>query len=125
MGTSSMVYFADEEGNLLSHQQCKYSYTVWDNEFMKVYNMVEHFIVSGSSYKKGTRIAVHKSYIEGIDQNEITAITEILKKHPEVIFSFHYIVTDDVDWSSVVAYDPFFQVMEIISDIEQFIKLIS
>ena len=83
--------------------------------------MIEHFIVSGSSYKKGTRIVFHKAYMEGLDQNEIVSFISELQKSKGLKYSVHYIATSSSEWESVVAYDSFFEGMEVYEKLTDFI----
>lgn len=87
--------------------------------------MFEHFILMASSYKRGTRIALHFAFDEGIDENKIeTPIRAIYDSIGEAAkFSTHYVCTDDASWDSVVAYDPFFSDAYLLESLEEFIYI--
>lgn len=89
--------------------------------------MVEHYIFMSSSYTKGTRIALHCPYSEGMDINEVKSITKKIKEAcgSDVAFSTHYIVTDSDEWSSVVSYDPFFEGVYLVKTVDKFVEIIS
>lgn len=87
--------------------------------------MFEHFILMSSSYKRGTRIALHHVFTGGVDKNKID---DSIKKIYESIgdyarFSSHYVCTEADTWDSVMAYDPFFSDTYLVDSLEEFIYL--
>lgn len=88
--------------------------------------MIKHYIILSSSYSQGIRIALHSSFQKEL---ESTYIVETLRKikeacGEEVSISTHYIVTDSDSWESVCQKDPFFENIQVIGDVETFIRLI-
>lgn len=89
--------------------------------------MITHYIIMSSSYTKGKRIAL--DYIMD-DKAEYSKLKQILPKILEkcgedVSVSTHFIQTDSKDWRSIVEKDYFFKEVELIGDINTFIKLIN
>ena len=89
--------------------------------------MFEHFILMASSYQRGTRIALHFAFDDGINEAKIEkpirAIFESIGKDAK--FSTHYVCTDDASWDSVVAYDPFFSDAYLVDSLEEFIFIMN
>lgn len=89
--------------------------------------MFEHFILMASSYQRGTRIALHFVFDDGIDEAKIAkpinAIFEAIGKDAK--FSTHYLYTDDASWDSIVAYDPFFSDAYLVDSLEEFIFIMN
>lgn len=87
--------------------------------------MITHYIIMSSSYSKGKRIAL--DYI--VHEDEYMKLKEVMSKiikkcGKDVSVSTHFVQTDSESWNSVVKKDYFFKNVELISTIEEFIKLI-
>lgn len=81
-----------------------------------------HFIIMGDSYTRGYRVALHK-------------VAETSKKAPDrrsvvdkisgLDYSLHSVVTDSPEWSSVSAYDPFFEGVREVGSVDEFIEAVT
>ncbi len=88
--------------------------------------MITHYIIMSSSYSKGKRIAL--DYIVD-DESEYTQLKKIISRitnecGKDVSVSTHFVQTNSKSWISVVEKDYFFKEVEVIENIEEFIKLI-
>lgn len=88
--------------------------------------MVKHFIVIGSSYSLGKRIA-----LDYCDEKEVKLATfeKRLKNlaeifGPDIPVSTHFLQTESKDWASVGKMDMFFKDVELIKDEKTFINII-
>jgi uncharacterized phage-associated protein len=84
--------------------------------------MVRHYIIMSSSYIDGTRIALD---INDESQLNSEAIGEIISKiklkcGDDVPLSTHFIETESDSWLSIQEYDPFFETVECVQDVEDF-----
>ena len=94
-------------------------------------SMIAHYIITSSSYSKGTRIA-HDYAIE--TEKTTQEVTDYLKDRVKKIYnecgidvsvSTHLIHTGDKSWESVSNYDGFFKGVEEIKDLDEFISTIN
>ena len=69
--------------------------------------MFKHFIVLGSSYSTGERIALDYVDVDLVIFNKISKL--INKKNDNYTISTQIITTDTKEWADVVARDPFFE----------------
>ncbi len=88
--------------------------------------MITHYIITSSSYSKGKRIALDYIIYEKTDFSELQKILiKILEKcGKDVSVATHFVQTDSDSWESVKEKDYFFEEVELIEDIDEFIKLI-
>lgn len=88
--------------------------------------MITHYIIMSSSYYKGKRIALDFPIDENIQgdsfKDKLNSIMAMCGK--DVALSTHFIQTDSPSWESVLEKDSFFKEVEVITTLEQFIKLI-
>lgn len=85
--------------------------------------MKGHMILLSSSYSKGTRIAL--DFLEEDFKNVQGVIDEIVFKcNGDMPVSLHMIGTDSDSWESVKKKDPYFESVELITDKDEFIRLI-
>lgn len=87
--------------------------------------MVSHYIILSSSYSKGKRIALDyvrtTTDIENIKQDR----DRILKECGEdVSISIHLVHADDETWGSLCRADSYFEDVEVIDNVDEFIDLI-
>lgn len=87
--------------------------------------MVKHFIILSSSYSTGKRIAL--DYIVNDSKDEVILAVKKIKEicGYDVPISTHSIITEATHWNSVVKSDSFFNDIEVIDDLDGFIKLIN
>lgn len=94
--------------------------------------MITHYIIMSSSYSKGKRIALDypikekKEEIEEIEFQKLRKIFFSIAKEcgNDVSISTHFVQTDSLDWRSIVDKDHFFKDVEVVSSVDEFIKLI-
>jgi len=86
--------------------------------------MIKHQILLSSSYSKGSRICLDfpdcdYSVVKG-------AIDRVSSAYDgkRVSFSTHTIHTDSADWSSVVERDPYFDDVQVVETVDEFVKII-
>lgn len=87
--------------------------------------MIRHCIILSSSYSTGRRICLH--YV-GDDHDEIDdAVMKIrgIYGGKMVPYSTHIVHTDLPDWESVIEKDPYFDDVEVIGTLDEFIERIS
>lgn len=88
--------------------------------------MITHYIIMSSSYSKGKRIALDYLFDTKSDYTKlkdvVTSITEKCGK--DVSISTHFVQTDSKLWESVYEKDYFFKDVEVIGNVDEFIKLI-
>ena len=87
--------------------------------------MYLHYIITSSSYSIGKRIALH--YV--VKKNMLIKYKSIVERIIEecgrdVSIATHIIETESNDWNSIIIKDLFFKNIELIDNIELFIKLI-
>lgn len=80
----------------------------------------KHFIITGSSYKQGTRIGLHTTSAKDMEN----FINLYKAKNSKLPISFHTIDTRDKSFESVVIKDAFFKGIKIIPEFEQFFNLL-
>lgn len=89
--------------------------------------MFVHYIITSSSYLKGKRIALHKLVDSETNlsnfKNIVNKIT--VECGEDVSISTHVIKTHKNNWDSVVKNDAFFENVELINSIDEFIELIN
>ena len=87
--------------------------------------MFEHFIIMASSYKQGTRIALHYLLEADIDFKYCEQVIRNLDSEfgYGAPFSTHYLVTDGKTWETVVSYDPFFTEVTVKDSFDDFVKV--
>lgn len=73
--------------------------------------MAKHYIIMSSSYTDGTRVALDITEDCLLNSEAIAKIIQDIKQScgEDVPLSTHLIETESKSWSSVVAYDPFFE----------------
>lgn len=73
--------------------------------------MVKHYIIMSSSYTDGTRVALDITDMALLNSQTISAIINDIKQScgKDVPLSTHFIETESDSWTSVAAYDPFFE----------------
>lgn len=85
--------------------------------------MIKHYIILGSSYKTGKRIAVD---FTKIDENFSKFVTSLKKSNAQYdkyySIAMHTITTETNKWEDVVKTDPFFEKVELINIKSEFIK---
>lgn len=88
--------------------------------------MVKHYIILSSSYSKGIRIALHSVFMEALDSKRVVELLDKIRCEcgDMVSISTHYMVTDSVDWQSVVDKDGFFEDVYVTKASDEFIELI-
>ena len=88
--------------------------------------MVTHFIFMSSSYSLGKRIALHFIVDDEHIQDELKKVLDkiITECGKDVSISTHMIQAEDTTWESVCMTDHFFKDVEVIDNIDKFIKLI-
>lgn len=88
--------------------------------------MITHYIITSSSYTKGKRIALDYVINGKNDFSKFNGILEkiIEKCGKDVSISTHFIQTDSTTWKSVKEKDYFFEDVELIESIDEFIELI-
>lgn len=88
--------------------------------------MVTHFIFMSSSYSLGARIALDYIMTDEIVQKKLKRdLDKIIKEcGKDVSISTHMIQADEETWESVCIADHFFKDVEVIENLEKFIKLI-
>lgn len=88
--------------------------------------MVTHFIFMSSSYSLGTRIALDYIVIDMSVQEQIKVHLDRIKREcgKDVSISTHMIQTANEKWESVCQADHFFKDVEVIENLDKFIKLI-
>ena len=88
--------------------------------------MITHFIFMSSSYSLGKRIALHFIVNDEHIQDELKIVLDriINECGKDVSISTHMIQAEDTTWESVCMTDHFFKDVEVIDNIDKFIKLI-
>ena len=88
--------------------------------------MITHFIFMSSSYSLGKRIALHFIVNDEHIQDELKIVLDriINECGKDVSISTHMIQAEDTTWESVCTTDHFFKDVEVIDNIDKFIKLI-
>ena len=85
--------------------------------------MIKHFIVLGSSYSTGERIAL--DYVN-IDATTFSKIIDLIKnKNDNYTISTHIITTETDKWEDVVIRDPFFENVKLLKNKNEFLKFLS
>lgn len=87
---------------------------------------VKHFIIISSSYVDGNRIAMDFTSTDKLNIMEITRVMNRIKKECgyDVPLSTQCLSTASADWSSVVAFDSFFDGIVLYTDPAKFISVI-
>lgn len=85
--------------------------------------MFKHFIVLGSSYSTGERIALDYVDVDLAIFNKISKL--INKKNDNYTISTQIITTDTKEWADVVARDPFFENVKLLKNEKEFLKYLS
>ena len=82
--------------------------------------MVKHFIVLGSSYKTGKRIAL--DYCTANSYDNISKLLENIKSSnmKQVAIATHTITTKTNKWNDVVKLDPFFEKIQLVKTEDEF-----
>lgn len=84
--------------------------------------MVSHYIITSSSYKLGTRIALH---YEDEDIEVVKCDREkILQAGEDISFAMHSIIAEPGGWKKVVESDAFFDNIKVCKDVNEFIEII-
>lgn len=87
--------------------------------------MQQHFIITGSSYKRKQRIAIHFSKEEQLTNDFLSAqITKIKDECCTLPVATHSIITEDDSWLSVCEYDPYFKDICLIDTTDEFISIL-
>ena len=86
--------------------------------------MVSHYIILCSAYSIGKRIGLH--YCNVIDEEKIKKDKNYIdeKCGYEVPMTTHYIQTCSKDWKSIIDKDKFFENVEIVSSVDEFIRIV-
>lgn len=88
--------------------------------------MFIHYIITSSSYSKGTRIAIHNLIEPNATADKYNSIIEkiISVCGEDVSISTHAMTTSDKTWESIQKNDPFFEDVLLVENLDEFIKLI-
>ena len=88
--------------------------------------MVTHFIFMSSSYSLGTRIAIDYIITDESVQKKLKQDLDRITREcgKDVSISTHMIQADDDTWQSVCMADHFFKDVQVIENVDKFIKLI-
>lgn len=89
--------------------------------------MVKHYIIMGSSYTDGTRVALDITEGSLLNSKAIAKIIQDIKQScgKDVPLSTHLIETESDSWASVAEYDPFFEDVECIKSVAEFSEKIA
>lgn len=89
--------------------------------------MAQHFIIISSDYSSGRRIGLHYSLNDSQDMSDVITDVTAIRKYcsDDVQFATHKLITDSNSWDSVIQSDSFFENIEIVSTVFDFIKIIN
>lgn len=84
--------------------------------------MTIHYIMMSSSYVDGTRIALDFTGSQQLNSERIIAALQTIQQRcgKDVPLSTHCVQTDSDTWESVIAYDSFFDGVQLIKTVEEF-----
>ena len=87
--------------------------------------MIKHYIILGSAYSIGKRIALHY-YGTDLSMDKIKKDLESICQvcGEDVSISTHYVQTEAESWSSVIRLDKFFENVKVVSDLNDYIELL-